>query len=165
MALNGADIILHQTQGWGIACNVMGEALVRTRAAENSVYMVVAKNIQHGDGGKSCIINNYGNILIEAPGDEEKVITAEFEPNFDMVHEDHFNSLFSGVDSVRARLALERLPSLYTVITSERAPLLERYKGVELKTTPDKVPGVFKVWKEYLNAVRNHRQVKTKYHR
>ncbi|MDR2570561.1 MAG: carbon-nitrogen hydrolase family protein, partial [Oscillospiraceae bacterium] len=48
LALDGADIIIHQTQGWGTGAKSSietGEAFMRVRAAENSVYLAVAKNV------------------------------------------------------------------------------------------------------------------------
>lgn len=164
MALNGADIIIHQTQGWGILNNKAGEALVRTRALENSVYLVVAKNLQRGDGGVSCIIDNCGDILAKAQDGVEGLVTAEFEPNLDAVYEDRFDSFFAGVDSVRARIALQREPSLYAALTEKTPPLLERYRGVELHTSPDKVQRIFRRLREYEEDIENNRPVKIKYH-
>jgi len=164
MALNGADIIIHQTQGWGVDSNDLGEALVRTRAAENSIYLIVAKNIQKGDGGKSCIIDNYGRILAEASGEEERVITSEVVPDYDLVDESHFNSFFSGIASIRARRTLERAPWAYSVIAEPLPPLYERYRDFEKQNTQEKTAEAHERWKVYSEAIRNKRPVARKYH-
>ena len=163
VALSGADIILHQTTGWGIDRYDSGEALVRIRAAENAVYMVVAKDIRHISGSKSCILNNYGDILAQEPGKVERVVSAEFAPDYDKVT-DHFEAFFSGLGSIRARLAMERTPSLYSILTRENPPLLDEYKGMELASdSPDKIKELYKQWKEYLEDSKNNRPVKLKY--
>jgi predicted amidohydrolase len=165
VALNGADIIIHQTAGWGIGdYGNKGEELVKIRAVENSVYMLVAKNAEPDGNGKSCIIDNYGNILAEASGAAEKVVLAEFEPDYDKNMETYFNSLFSGIDSFKARIALEREPSLYSILTDKRPPLLGQYEGVELQTETDKVDAIFKKWKAYWADIEAEKPVTVKYH-
>jgi len=61
----------------------MGEALLRTRAHENSVYVVAAKNAFERDSGKSCIISNNGSILAASSGLEQKIVLAEIKPDYD----------------------------------------------------------------------------------
>lgn len=149
LTMNGADIIIHQTQGWGIgAFTETGEAMIRTRAAENSVYMIVAKNIQPGDGGKSFVIDNYGKILAEAPGSDEKVISAEFIPDFNLDDEYNFDNFFAGVTSTKARQILAREPQCYSAITNVNPPLLERYKGIKLDASYEKANEILKKWDE-----------------
>jgi N-carbamoylputrescine amidase len=137
-AVKGADIIIHQTQGWGIgrrSGSIGGESMLRTRAAENSVYLVVSKNIQVGDGGKSCIIDNYGNLLAGSPDDVECIVYAEFKPDPDMIDEYHLDNFYAGVPSTRARQLLARRPELYTDLTNVNAPLLNRFPGMNLITS------------------------------
>lgn len=163
VALKGADIIIHQTMGWGLAASLsLGEALIRVRAAENSVYMVVAKDIRPVDGPKSCIIDNYGDVLAEEKGKREGIVAAEFKPDFDLTS-NHFSSFFSGVDSIKARMALEREPSAYAILGRKENPLLERYKGVRLATSSKKMKEIYLQWKEYEDAIGNNRPVKLKY--
>lgn len=166
MALNGADIIFHQTMGWGIDDCSIGESLVRVRAADNCVYLVVSKNIQDVNSkyGKSCIIDNNGYIIAEAGGECEKVVTAEITPDFDNMHRESFNALFSGVDSTRSRLLLERRPSLYRVLTDERPPLRERYADIELHTSPEQMRRIIQKRDKYLDDIKNNRPVEIKYH-
>ena len=166
MALNGADIIFHQTEGWGFRTNDMGEALVRVRAAENSVYLAVAKNIQSVNAkyAKSCIISNKGQILAEAGGMKEKVVTAEIEPDFDCTDQEDFNTLFSGIEELRARDLLERRPSLYKVLSDEKVPLNERYKDKKLPETTGEKRQRYDEWKKYQEAIENNLPVDVRYH-
>ena len=167
MALNGADIIFHQTEGWGTKTLIdIGELLVRTRAAENYVYLVISKNIQKVNEryAKSCVINNKGQILVEAGGEEEKVIVAEVEPDFDCTDKESYNTLFSGIEKVRARDLLERRPLLYKILTNEEVPLKERYKNVKLPETIEEIKEIYDKWKKYEGDIRNNIPVNIRYH-
>lgn len=167
LALNGADIIIHPTEGWGISkvsSSYIGEALLRIRAAENMVYMVVAKNIRYGSDGKSCIINNAGEIIAELAGKVEGIATAEFAADYDIVREEHFDTFFSGISSIRARLAIEREPSLYSIIAEKNPDLLERYKKYKLLNKPDEIKEVARLWKEFVEADMEKRPSNLKYH-
>jgi predicted amidohydrolase len=153
LALNGADMIIHQTQGWGTGgkafddCAV-GEAFMRVRAAENSVYLIVAKVIQGSgaDGGKSLVIDNYGRIIAESEVCKETVMTLEIEPDFDMRDKYDFNNFFSGVPSVRARILLAREPLLYNAVISEMPEVLKRYDGIRFKTNPGEPEEIMELW-------------------
>ena len=132
LALKGADLILYQTMGWGLGgkCEpAVGEAMVRTRAVENSVYFVVAKSI--GDG-MSCVIDNYGNFIAKAAGLEERVLYADFTPDYMMEDEYNYDNFFAGVTSTRARLMSVRVPKAYGVLTDDKPPVTDKFKGVKL---------------------------------
>jgi|WetSurMetagenome_2_1015567.scaffolds.fasta_scaffold113624_2 N-carbamoylputrescine amidase len=147
-ALKGADILIHQTQGWGIGRRsgaIGGESMLRTRAAENSVYLLVSKNIQQGDGGKSCVIDNYGNLLAESPIEAECIVYAEFKPDPDMIDKYHFDNFYAGVPGTRARQLLARRPALYRDLVSENPPLLDRFPGMKLLTS-DAVQEKLRLW-------------------
>ena len=157
LALQGADIIIHQTQGWGVggrAQPVVGEAVMRTRAGENSVYLVVAKCIQSGDGGKSCILDNYGNIVAEAGGDTEALVTATLRPDHDMVDEKNWDNFFAGVSSFKSRQLLARRPSLYGGLTADRPPVLDRWPADRLRTNSEEVHAIYKRWREMSETER-----------
>jgi predicted amidohydrolase len=167
LALQGADMILHPTSGWGISGisrASTGEALLRTRAAENSVYLVTAKNMEFGGEGKSCVIDNCGEIIAERVGRDEGIVTAEFTPDFDLVREDLFDTFFSGVDSIRARLAIERKPACYSALAMDRPPLLERYPDAALNLEPEMIKEISRQWTEYVQADIEHRPVNLDYH-
>lgn len=65
LALNGAEIVFHPTLGYGWYDDI-GEATLRTRANDNSVYIVTAKNYQYNRSGKSSIIDPWGHVLVDA---------------------------------------------------------------------------------------------------
>ena len=153
LALNGADIIVHQTQGWGTGGkafddSAVGEAFMHVRAAENSVYIIVAKVIQGngGDGGRSLVIDNYGRIIAESEVSKESLLTTEIEPDFDMRDKYDFNNFFSGVPSVKARILLARIPSVYNAITAETPAILKRYDGMRFKINPGETQEIIEAW-------------------
>lgn len=162
VALLGADIIIHQTVGWGLDRYETGEALIRVRSAENAAYIVAAKDIRTIKGCMSCITNNYGDLIAKESGTEEKIVSAEFIPDYNKLS-NHFEGFFAGVSSIRARLALEREPSVYSVITAQSPSLLDRYEGIELQDSPEQIKEVYRKWKEYEDDIKNNRPVKIKY--
>jgi predicted amidohydrolase len=126
LALKGADIIIHQTQGFGMSGKSgiqTGEAFIRVRAAENSVYMVVAKNV-FGEGGYSCVFDNNGNPVSHLLSPADHVFITDIEPDFDRISEYEFDNYFAGVNSIRTRLLLGREPSVYGALT-EMTPLTD----------------------------------------
>jgi len=152
LALNGADIVIHPTQGWGCVGGpvtpAVGEGFIRTRAAENSVYLVVTKNLHRGawDGGRSMIVNNYGEIITQAVPTEEGVISADIEPDFDMIDPYHFNNFYTGVSGCRVRHLLARRPGLYDTLTDSETPLQAKYKGTKLQYTAEEGKKVMEKW-------------------
>jgi hypothetical protein len=102
---------------------------------ENGVYMLVVKNIQV-EGGKSLILDNSGNILAEAPGKEERLLIAEFEPDFDMIDPYNYDNYYGDVHSTKARQLLGRMPSAYKVMMDENPPVSVRFKGMKLNSDP-----------------------------
>ena len=153
LALNGADMVIHQTQGWGTGGKAfddsfVGEAFMRVRAAENSVYLIAAKVIQGsgGDGGRSLVVDNYGRITAESEIGKEMLLTAEIEPDFDMKDKYDFNNFFSGVPSVRARMLLARRPPLYNACVSETPEILKRYGGMRFKLNEGEPQEIMESW-------------------
>jgi len=138
LSLNGAEILIHQTQGWsciggGIDQDV-GEAFQRIRAVENSVYLIVAKNMQGGgsDGGRSMVVDNYGCIVAESSKSEEGLLTVEIEPDFKMHDPYHHNNFFAGVPYCKARHNLARKPWLYGTLTESNPKVLSEFPDCEL---------------------------------
>jgi len=116
LALDGADIIIHQTQGWGVggkSCAETGEAFMRVRAAENCVYFVVAKNIQN-EGGFSCVIDNHGNIISSMGSSSDNLLITEIKPDFDLCDLTNYDNYYAGIASTRARRLLMREPPAYS---------------------------------------------------
>ena len=160
LALNGADIIVHQTQGWGSgglsSCEV-GEAFMRVRAAENNVYFIVAKNM-FNEGGRSMILDNGGNIIAESSKQEEQVLIAAITPEFDMIDNYHYDNYYGNVESTKARFLLARSPSLYMGVINENPPVMERYKNLRLCDTQDQATEIIQ---KFLNL---DEETKKKYH-
>ncbi|HVE67791.1 MAG TPA: carbon-nitrogen hydrolase family protein [Solirubrobacteraceae bacterium] len=60
------------------------EPVLRTRAIENQVFVVAANQVgEHGpgkrSGGRSMIVDPWGTILAEGPGDAEAVVAADLD--------------------------------------------------------------------------------------
>jgi len=141
LALNGADIILHPTVGWGFVYgerDSMGEALARVRAAENQCYLVYAKNYP---GGKSCIVSNDGSILAENSNtDEDGIAIAEFKSDYDLMREDSYWSFLANLPSIRARMAYERRPNSYGALTKDIPEIIkDRYSIYEFSGNNEEI--------------------------
>ena len=153
LALNGADIVIHQTQGWGLngkekdgMGGIVGEAFMRVRSSENSVYLVTSKVIQDNgkDGGRSVVTDNCGRILADSGPDEEKIIYAEFEPDFNITDRYAYNSFFSGIPEVRAQYALSRRPETYAAFTDKNPEVLNRFPGMRFMDRPGEPEKIIK---------------------
>ena len=162
LALMGADIILHQSQGWGFGgapAAKAGEAIVRTRAFENSVYLVVAKNIQN-EGGMSCILDTYGDILAYAPGRNEQVLTAELSPDFSESDKYIFDNYYAGLESGKARKFLGRRPDAYGILTDPNPKILENFPGARLCTENE----LDSLIRALIDMEKNNPEERQKYH-
>ena len=129
LTLNGADIVVLPTQGWGTGGKItpiVGEALFRTRAAENSVYFVVAKVLYgpEADGGRSMILDNYGNIIAQGDLAKEGIVSAVFESNYALADPYDFNNFYAGAPGCKVRMLKARKPWLYGALTSDDTPFL-----------------------------------------
>ena len=166
LALNGADIVIHQTQGWGsggksFCDSAVGEAYMRVRAAENSVYLIVAKCIMGGalDGGRSMVVDNSGLIIAESETAEEALLEVEIEPDYDILDKYNYDNVFAGVESTKARQLIPRRPDLYRELINE-APFIisTRYKDMKLINEPTEMKKVI----DDLNKIDT--EERSKYH-
>lgn len=115
-SLLGAEVILHPTAGYGWYDSI-GEATLRTRANDNSVYIVTAKNYLHNSAGKSSVIDFWGQVLADAGFYENVIVCSDIDLDFRKTQPEWFNPTWmSGVDDVHARKLLERRPELYSEI-------------------------------------------------
>ena len=133
-ALNGANIVLHATGGWGFVTNngALGLELLRVRAAENFVYMVTAYSMNRlRPGSSSNVINYLGDVLDENKSQsEDGIAIAEVTPDFDMMKERSMWSYMSGVPSEKARMLLERKPHTYGALSETTPPVVRNnYSG------------------------------------
>lgn len=112
-ALQGAEIIFHPTAGYGWYDSI-GEATLRTRANDNSVYIVTAKNHVHNAAGKSSVIDFWGQVLADAGFYGNVVVSKEIDLDRKKTQPDWFNPVqMTGIADVRERYLLERRPELY----------------------------------------------------
>ena len=86
------------------------------------------------------------------------------EPDFDRNEKDLYATLYSGVESARARYFLQRKPSLYKIISDPEPELMKQYEGLELNRTPEQIRDVYEKEKKYNDDIKNNRPVEVKYH-
>ncbi|MCL2834466.1 MAG: carbon-nitrogen hydrolase family protein [Treponema sp.] len=131
LSLQGAEIILHQTQGWGFGgapARQAGEAIVRTRAFENSVYFVVAKNVQN-EGGYSCVLDTYGDIQASAQGREDQLLMADINPDFLSLDKYGLGNFYAGTESGKTTQLLGRRPQMYGALIDPNPQVLKKLPG------------------------------------
>lgn len=116
-ALKGAEIIFHPTAGYGWYDSI-GEATLRTRANDNSVYIVTAKNYVFNSAGNSSIIDFWGQVQTDAGFYENVIVTKEIDLDFKKTQPDwFFPSQVSNISQVGIRKLKERRPELYGTIS------------------------------------------------
>jgi predicted amidohydrolase len=83
LALRHAQAILLPT-AWPRAANLYPDFLARTRAAENSLYLIAANRTGEERGasflGRSVIVDPEGEMLAEGSTDQEELLLADLEP-------------------------------------------------------------------------------------
>ena len=123
LALRGAEIVLHPTAGYGWYDGI-GEATLRTRANDHSVYLVTAKNYRYNAAGHSSVIDPWGQIRVDAGFYENVIVTHALDLDVPKVQPPWFyQTQMSGMAEVGPRMRLERRPDLYAPL-SEPAPEL-----------------------------------------
>ncbi|MCL2421164.1 MAG: carbon-nitrogen hydrolase family protein [Defluviitaleaceae bacterium] len=123
LAAKGAEVILHPTAGYGWYDSI-GEATLRTRANDNSMYILTAKNYVHNGAGKSSLIDPWGQVLVDAGFYKDVVISKTIDLDVPKTQPDWFyQSQMSGFADIRKRYPKERRPELYGVL-SEKAERL-----------------------------------------
>jgi len=138
LALNGADIIAHPTMGYGWTESI-GEAIIRTRALDNGVTMIVAC------GKRSQVVNCWGEVLCDAGHRSNVVVTADVDTRARMLHPpNHYATVQTGIADVRERWTKERQAACFGVISAKNPPLMKRYaKGKKLPTTAKEIRAVY----------------------
>ena len=118
LALAGAGIIFVPTMGGALTTGDadLDRAAFRVRAADNYVYLVIAKR-----GGGSMIISPQGKVLAEGhqPGG---FVSAEIDPFGGREGGDAHNAQ----KDMRARLFRERNPAAYRILTDPNPPVLQK---------------------------------------
>ncbi|MCL2362134.1 MAG: carbon-nitrogen hydrolase family protein [Defluviitaleaceae bacterium] len=144
LAMKGAEIILHPTAGYGWY-DAIGEATLKTRANDNSTYILTAKNYVYNGAGKSSIIDPWGHVLADAGFYSNVIVSKEIDLDIPKAQPDWFyQSQMSGMSNIRQRYIEERRPELYTNLTeparrlrvpneTEQAVLKERVRTGEAR--------------------------------
>ena len=129
LSLKGAEIVFHPTAGYGWYDSI-GEATIRTRANDNSVYIVTAKNWLFNGAGRSSVVDYWGHILVDAGFRENALVTADIDLDNPKTQPDwYFPAQTSGVAEVGKRMRMERKPELYQAITETAAQRLKLPEG------------------------------------
>ena len=116
-ALKGAEIIFHPTAGYGWYDSI-GEATLRTRANDNNVYIVTAKNYVYNGAGNSSIIDFWGQVQTDAGFYENVIVTKEIDLDFKKTQPDwFFPAQVCNISQVGERKLKERRPELYGTIS------------------------------------------------
>ena len=124
VALSGAEIIFHPTAGYGWYDSI-GEATLRTRANDNSVYIITSKNYQYNAAGKSSIIDYWGQVLTDAGFYPNIVLTREIDLDVPKTQPDWFYPVqTTGIARLRERNRVERRPDLYGALAQQQVPRL-----------------------------------------
>ena len=144
LAMSGAEIILHPTGGYGWY-DAIGEATLKTRANDNSVYILTAKNYVYNGAGKSSIIDPWGHALVDAGFYNNVIVSKEIDLDVSKAQPDwYYQSQMSGIPNIRQRYTQERRPELYTSLANptsrlpipneaERANLVEKIRVGEAR--------------------------------
>lgn len=114
LSLKGAEIIFHPTFGYGWYDGI-GEATLRTRANDGSLYIVTSKNAVFNSAGKSGIVDPWGHVVAQAGFEENVVVTKVIDLDRKKTQPDWHNpTRMSGTADVHLRMSRERRPELYT---------------------------------------------------
>ncbi len=127
LALKGAEVIFHPTFGYGWYDEI-GEATLKTRANDNSVYIVTAKNAVFNAAGKSSIIDYWGHTRTESGFDKNIIVTAEIDLDLKKTQPTWYNpTQMSRIADVDIRMAGERRAELYKIICE---PVQNRFQSL-----------------------------------
>lgn len=120
LALQGAEIVFHPTAGYN------GEHTLRTRANDNSVAVVTAKNYSYDAPGQSSIIDRRGQVLADAGFYRNVVVSSRIDLDDRKAQPEwHYETHTSSFADIRERRLRERRPELYGALTRELHPRLE----------------------------------------
>ena len=86
----------------------------------------------------------WGEILADAGHRPNAVVFADVETRAgQLIEPNNFWSLITGTKDYRERLAKERRPEVYKLLTDPHPPVLKRYKRKGLPETPKEVWEIF----------------------
>lgn len=133
LALRGAEVIFHPTFGYGWYDSI-GEATLRTRANDNGLYIVTAKNYVYNGAGKSSVIDYWGQVMCDAGFNKDVIVTAEVDLDQPKRQPDwYYNTPITGIAEVTERVRRERRPELYGAICAPNKRLKVPDQTAQLK--------------------------------
>jgi Predicted amidohydrolase len=130
----GAELVLHPTGGYGWYDSI-GEATLRTRANDNSVYILTAKNYCFNGAGHSSLIDPWGQIMADAGFYENVIVSCTIDLDKEKTQPDwYYPTQMSGMAQVNKRARLERRPELYAPLCApnEKMPVPDEKRRAEL---------------------------------
>jgi len=114
----GTEIILHPTAGYGWY-NSIGEATLRARANDNSLYILTAKSYVYNAAGKSSVIDPWGQVLVDAGFYKNVIVSKEIDLDIPKTQPEWFyQSQMSGHAEIKKRTPFERRPDLYNSLSA-----------------------------------------------
>ncbi len=128
LALKGAEIIAHPTLNYGWYDEI-GEATLRTRANDNSVYIITSKSYDFNRAGRSSITDQWGHIRADAGYHKNVIAVHEIDLDCQKSQPEWYNPVRTGggVSNVKKRKLMERRPELYgelVVPRKEELPMM-----------------------------------------
>jgi predicted amidohydrolase len=148
LALNGAEVLFHSTNGYHVPGERQGNGLlrVRMRAIDNFVPIVVA-----ACGRDSAIVNSDGTVLAMGRPGREDVLVATLD--LEAMPEDHSEwELITGLADLKGRLLQERRAETFSPLVSPHPAVLERYRDRPLRSPPEEhgefIAEVYRWWAE-----------------
>ena len=112
LALNGADLVLHPTAGYGWT-ERCGDVMSAARAMDNDVCIVMACRM------RSQVLNRWGDRLADAGKRADAIVSARLDPREPREYaEGHYHRVATGIAEIRGNLFRERVPEAYRALTS-----------------------------------------------
>ena len=121
LSLQGAEVVFHPTAGYGWYDSI-GEATLRTRANDNSLYIVTSKNYCYNGAGRSSVVDHWGQILSDAGFYANVIVSAEVDLDIPKTQPDwHYQTGITGEPNMVLRRPGERRPDLYGILADTSA--------------------------------------------
>ena len=143
LALEGADIICHPTMGYGWNDDI-GECAIKSRCVDNGVHIIVSCS------KRSQVVSPWAEILCDAGYQQNVVVFADVDSSRGQVQaDDNYETLLAGgIGDVRERIAKERHPAAFAVLSAKRPPLMKRYSRKPMPSTPAQIRKAYEIYEE-----------------
>jgi len=159
LSLNGADMIFIPTGGYGWTED-LGESMLKVRAADNMVWIAMAKSSTLFGAGRSAVVNPLGQIVADAGYEQNYVLTTYIDPKSTWIQpETSYGSVLTGVPNMRLRLNLERRPEIYKTLIDKNPKVLAKDNNIKLVHQKNKEE-LLKVVKRLKEQYKKESQIK-----